>query len=217
MRKKIDIANSPRRSQYTFFRGFAWPFLDVSAQVDVTELLAQRPTVNGQKVGVFTTCMHAIMCAVNAVPEFRQRIEGEDVFEYETCSPSFTTMGTEDVFNYAVANFDWDLATFAARVQHAAESVKDRADLNLDEDHRADLIFVTCLPWLDFTSIHHPRPMRPAPNPADDSVPRIAWGKIVEKDGRKMMSVAVSAHHALIDGVHLARFYEAVNSRISSN
>lgn len=209
-RKKIDLETWPRRSQYEFFSSFGWPFLDLCVRVDMTERLANRPSGPDGKVGVFATCMHAIMGAVQAVPEFRQRIEPDGIFEYERCTPSFTVMGEDGVFNYAVAEFDEDLLVFAERIRAATQDVRGESELNLDEDHRGDLVFVTCLPWLDFTSVSHPRPMGPAPNPADASVPRIAWGKIVDEGERKVMSVAVSAHHGLVDGVHLANFYKAL-------
>lgn len=210
-RTKIDIKSSPRQSHFEFFSGFGWPFLDVCARVDMTEALENRPP----SVGVFALCLHRIMAAVHQVPELMQRIEPDGVWQYDSVTPSFTVMGENGVFNYAVAEWDAELESFSARVKKAAEYSNTKDELNLEDDHRADLVFVTCLPWLDFTSIAHPRPMGPAPNPADASVPRIAWGKIVEHESRKSMSVALSAHHGLVDGAHLARFYEVLTDEFA--
>jgi chloramphenicol O-acetyltransferase type A len=56
--------------------------------------------------------------------------------------------------------------------------------------------------WVSFTSFKHPIHSQPA-----DSVPRFAWGKLFE-DGEYFKMPSVQAHHALMDGVHMGRFFE---------
>jgi chloramphenicol O-acetyltransferase type A len=41
-------------------------------------------------------------------------------------------------------------------------------------------------------------------------VPRFAWGKFFDEGERRKMPLGVQAHHALMDGVHVGRFYETV-------
>ena len=50
------------------------------------------------------------------------------------------------------------------------------------------------------------------PAPADSN-PRITWGRYTREDGRVRMPVTALCHHALVDGLHLARFYEALEAR----
>jgi chloramphenicol O-acetyltransferase type A len=47
-------------------------------------------------------------------------------------------------------------------------------------------------------------------------VPRIAWGRFEEREGKLVMPLNVQAHHALIDGVHLAKFFRKVEDLILS-
>jgi chloramphenicol O-acetyltransferase type A len=43
-----------------------------------------------------------------------------------------------------------------------------------------------------------------------DSVPRFAWGKVFE-DGKSLkMPLDVQGHHALMDGIHVGRFFAEV-------
>ena len=51
----------------------------------------------------------------------------------------------------------------------------------------------------------HPIPLNPA-----DSVPRIAWGKFFEEGELLTMPLGVQAHHALVDGIHVGKFYAQV-------
>ena len=47
----------------------------------------------------------------------------------------------------------------------------------------------------------------------DESNPRITWGKYVTKPtGETFMPVSVLAHHALVDGIQIARFYQNLAS-----
>ena len=61
------------------------------------------------------------------------------------------------------------------------------------------------MPWVSFTSVMHPLHMNPP-----DSVPRITWGKFFEEGPTLKMPLSVQAHHALLDGVHLGRYYSLV-------
>ncbi len=204
-RRTIDLATWPRRSQFAFFRGFGWPFFDLCARIDVTGLVERA---GGR--GLFAATLHAVMAACNEVPELRQRIEGDEVVEYAAVSPSFTVLGEAETFNYALAEWDPEPAAFAARVAAASEAARGQGELDLSEDDRGDLVFVSCLPWVDFSSVQHPRPLAPGD---PDSVPRIAWGRIVAEGDRHRVTVGLSAHHALVDGVHAARFFAALAAR----
>jgi chloramphenicol O-acetyltransferase type A len=48
-----------------------------------------------------------------------------------------------------------------------------------------------------------------------DSIPRLAWGKFYEEGGRLQMPLNVQVHHALLDGVHVSRFFLSVQEQLS--
>ena len=41
-----------------------------------------------------------------------------------------------------------------------------------------------------------------------DSVPRITWGKYFKTADKILMPLSVQAHHALIDGRHMGKYFE---------
>ena len=67
-----------------------------------------------------------------------------------------------------------------------------------------NVIHYSALPWLNFTSVSHARSFS-----FQDSCPKITFGKMVERAKRKYMPVALHAHHALMDGLHVGQFVEA--------
>lgn len=196
----LSPAELGRESHFAFYTAYGHPWLDVCARVDVTELMARAKT---EGYGVFPACLHAAMRAINHVPQLRQRITPErQIAEFDKISPTFTVTSSEGIFNFAYAEWCDDAPEFTRRVR---QTTAESGQLDTSQDHRLDLAYVTCLPWLDFSSIQHPRRL----NGDADSVPRVAWGKITVADGGASMPVSLSAHHGLVDGAHVAAFFEA--------
>jgi len=73
------------------------------------------------------------------------------------------------------------------------------------------LLFITGIPWISFTGLLHPIKLEPT-----DSVPRIAYGKFFQEGDLLKMPLGVQAHHALIDGIHVGRFYEFVQDCLNN-
>ena len=42
----------------------------------------------------------------------------------------------------------------------------------------------------------------------DDAIPRVAWGKYTEENGRKKLHISLELNHRFTDGLHIGRFYE---------
>ncbi len=71
------------------------------------------------------------------------------------------------------------------------------------------MYFVSTLPWLNYTSL-----IQPVAG-GDESNPRITWGRYeTDPEGRTHMPVSILAHHALVDGIHLTRFYENLEAEV---
>jgi chloramphenicol O-acetyltransferase type A len=64
---------------------------------------------------------------------------------------------------------------------------------------------MTAIPWVSFTSFMQPMHLQPA-----DSVPRFAWGKFFKDGAFLKLPLSVQGHHALMDGVHVGKFYAKV-------
>lgn len=63
------------------------------------------------------------------------------------------------------------------------------------------------LPWLTFSAIS-----LPTPTPADSN-PRITFGKFTQEGDRVLLPVNLTANHALVDGLHLAAFFDGMAQR----
>ena len=66
------------------------------------------------------------------------------------------------------------------------------------------------MPWVNFSG--HKEPV----SGQKESVPKLAYGKVEEHNGKLMMNVAISANHALIDGYHVGLFTEAFQNNLNN-
>ena len=97
----------------------------------------------------------------------------------------------------------------------AAAKARSEAQTHfLDQDDKEldALIYFSCVPWLDLTALTNERDFD-----RDDNIPRIAWGKYVpDGTGRETLGMSVEVNHRFLDGVHLGKFYQALQASIDA-
>lgn len=206
--KRHDPTSWPRAAHYAWFRAMDWPYVGVCSEVDLTDTVL---AAKADGVSLFAATLHRLMAAMHQVPQLRQRIRVEDgqdvVVEHEEMHAGITVPVEGDRFTYATVRWHPERDVFAGRVAAASAAKRAYDGLDAHDDGPDDLVYASCLPWLRFTSVTHPMPTR-----RQDTVPRLAWGKLLERDGRWTAPVDLLCHHSLVDGVHLGRFFEAASS-----
>jgi chloramphenicol O-acetyltransferase type A len=197
--KHIDPGSWSRREHFSVYSGFANPHFGLCANVDVGTLRrhAKRSGISFTVAVVYTLARTA-----NAIPEFRRRIREEKVVEHSIVHPSITVLARDDLFSFCMIEYADDFSVFATGAREMIARAKEYPTLE-DEPGRDDLLFMTAIPWVSFTAFSHPMPAPPV-----DSVPRIAWGRFFDNGKTLQMPLAVQAHHAIMDGIHMGRFYK---------
>jgi len=46
-------------------------------------------------------------------------------------------------------------------------------------------------------------------------VPRLAWGKYFEENGKILLPFSVQAHHSFVDGIHMGKYYECLQKYLN--
>jgi chloramphenicol O-acetyltransferase type A len=199
--RNIDMQTWSRRQHFQVFSAFDHPHFSMCANVDLKTFY---PVVKRRGISFTVATAYVLARAANAIPEFRYRIRPGEVVEHEIVHPSITILANEDLFTFCTLDYIEDFSLFAARAAEQIAHVKEHPTLE-DEPGQDNLLFMTAIPWVSFTSFMHPTHLHPA-----DSVPRFAWGKFFEEGKFVKMPLSVQAHHALMDGVHMGRFYAKV-------
>jgi chloramphenicol O-acetyltransferase type A len=201
--RHIDLETWPRREHFGLFSTWGYPHFSMCANVDLT---AFYPFIKQRGISFNVATVYVITRAANAIPEFRLRIRAGEVVEYDIVHPGTTILTNEEVFTFCYFDYVEDFSLFASSAKEKIAYVKENPTLqegaNLGRD---DLLYMTAIPWVSFTSFMHPLDLDPV-----DSVPRFAWGKFFEEGKSLKMPLSAQGHHALMDGLHMGRFYSRV-------
>ena len=192
--RELDMEAYRRKEHFAYFTGMAFPYVGATVQVDLGDF-AGRMRARGYPL--FLSLCYAVSGAANAV------------LEYDRCRTSHTVALEDGTYCYCTLEDQLPLEEYipyaAARQEEArrARSLSDGGDPD-------ELLFLSTLPWLSYTAL-----VQPVPVPADSN-PRITWGRYFEQGGRTLLPVTVLCHHALVDGVHIARFFRELEDRLGS-
>ena len=202
--KTIDLASYSRREHFLYFSSLAYPYAGVTTELDITGFMKE---IREKKCPFFLSFLYAVAGAANAVPELRRRIKDGGIVEFNNCPASYTVALPDGTFCYCRVDCDMPFDEFLPYARAAQEQAKLNASVEDGED-ALSLLFMSSTPWFSYTSI-----VQPTPYPADSN-PRITWGKYFERNGRTLIPVTVLCHHALVDGIHFARFFDEAAARL---
>ena len=198
---QIDMETWPRREHFKVFNTFDYPHFSLCANVDLT---AFYPFVKERGISFNVATVYVLARAANEIPEFRYRIRSGEVVEHEIVHPSTTIQTNEDLFSFCTIEYTEDFSSFAPKAAERIAYVQEHRTLG-DEPGQDDLLFMTAIPWVSFTSFMHPLHFHQV-----DSIPRLAWGKFFEDGEFLKMPLSVQGHHALMDALHVGRFFAEV-------
>ncbi len=209
--KIIDMAQWPRKEAFELFSTYESPHFNVCVSLDITNTFG---FLEEHRISKFNAMLWMISCAANSVAEIRCRIRENRVVEHDAVHPSFTFLNPDQSLSFCYADYSDDIAAFFQRVAQGIERVRAEPSLK-DEPGKDDMIFVSCVPWINFTSISHPMKLG-----NQDSFPRISWGKFTPqgqgRDQRMTMPVSLQLHHGLADGYHAGLFFEKLESLLEN-
>ena len=205
--RHIDMDNWTRRAHFETFHAMDAPHFNLCANVDITLL---RFALKQRNVSFTIGMMYLIAKTANRIPEFRYRIRESKIVEYEVVHPSTTILVENELFSYCSVEYTPDLGAFANKAAERIAEVRQNPELD-DGDWRDSLLFMTSIPWVSFTGIMHPIHLSPV-----DTVPRFAWGKFFQEGDKLKMPLSVQAHHALLDGFHVGKFYNQFEAYLAN-
>ena len=182
--KEIDMAAYKRRAHFDYFRSLAYPYAGVTVEVDISRLV---PTLKMHSLPFFLPVLYCAVRAANSVPEFRQRIHGDSVVEYDYCEGSYTVALPDESYCYCVPKTDLPFGEFLDYTREAQRRAVEEPSIE-EQDEADSLLFISCIPWVSQTAV-----VQPVPSPADSN-PRITWGKYFERCGNVYLPVSVLCH-----------------------
>lgn len=191
-----------RARQLKLFKQFQRPMLSVTAPVRMTD---PRDAARAAGAPVSALLVWALAASTLSIPQMRYRLSSGGVYELQKLTVSFTVRGGDEQLRFAYADFDADVAAFARSHRAAASKASGNPAIVPTKASR-DHVFVSIAPWMSFLAVEQPYADRDAM-----STPSMVLGRLARiAPGQVEAPLAIQVHHGLVDGLHLARFFEAV-------
>ena len=216
-RKQIDMSTYPRLDHFNHFLAMEHPCASVTVQVDITDFV---PKLKAAGYPFFLSFQYAAVQAANRIPEFRQRFLKGMILEYDFCNPSYTVALPDGTYRYCLVNANQPFAQYLEEGRIKQAAALESEHLKEDDDDILSLLFVSCVPWLNYTEAMMPYPDN------HFNIPNICWGgyktekylcleegKVTEKV-KISIPVTLLVNHALIDGFHIGQFYKNLDEEL---
>ncbi|SFC38784.1 CatA-like O-acetyltransferase [Pseudoalteromonas denitrificans] len=196
---KLDLKNWSRAQHFEFFKGFSNPYFNVTVNLNLKRVFN---FVKENDLSFFQSYLFLTLKAVNNCKPMCLRISNEDVLALKKINTSVVQLCDDETFRFSYIDFIDDFKCFAQVAVVAAQKAKN--DLFFSKAFQAnegqlDTVHISVLPWMNFTSFSHATHL-----PNESGIPKLVFGEYDKETGKMPMSVEV--HHALMDGVHVAKF-----------
>ena len=200
-----------RRDHFNLYNSMAFPHIGIGVQIDITTLWSSRSRFKSSPT---ITLVYLLTKAANRVPELRQRIQDQQVIEYEIIHATLAVLAEDNTFGVCRLTYNPVFSDFASKAEICIENIKKEpsmVDFHIDQKGNItsdDILAITVLPWISFTSFDLTR------TPQNDSVPLLAWGKVYKQEGRYLLPFFINFHHALVDGIHIAQYIQFIEEEV---
>lgn len=227
--KVIDLNTYARRAHLEYFMSMDRPQMNLTAEVDVTDL---KKYCKEKGYSFFLAFVHVAALSADSIPQLRQRIHrlseeelmlpghegvakegplaGIEIREYEQSPTSHTESTGDELYCYCAMYHHMPWEEYIAKATLLQRQARESGTLDEDAEIEA-FYFPTCIPWVHYLDVVHPLTDK------YDSNPRFSWGKYEENfKGRLMMPLTIVAHHGLVDGIHVGKFYANIEKNMKA-
>lgn len=199
----IDLETWERREYYEHFIRDVICTFSITVNVDITPLKDQQ---------LYPAMIWLLTKTVNDMPEFRTSLTKDGLGIYSDMHPMYTIFNKENknfcgIWSY----FAEDYAAFLKNYQDDVQTYVHSTRYAPKDGTPANSFNISMVPWLEFTSVNL--------NVYDEGkflLPIFTMGKYFERDGKRMLPLAIQTHHAVCDGYHVGAFVEKLQNYIRS-
>jgi chloramphenicol O-acetyltransferase type A len=207
MKQKLNLDSWNRKEHFLFFKQMQEPFFGVTVSIDCTHAYTKSKELG---ISFFAYYLHKTLVAVNTIECFRYRIIDDEVYIFDQIDASATILREDKTFGFSLMEYVEDLNEFAEITKREIARIQETTGL-ITRDFFINLIHFSAVPWVNFTSYSHARNFT-----FPDSCPKISFGKMMDDNGKKTMSMSIHVHHGLIDGYDVGLFLECFERLMNS-
>lgn len=198
----LDVENWERKEVYAHFMEEAVCTYAVNVELDITPLKGQK---------LYPAMLWLLTDTVNEFPQFRTHLSPQGVGIFDDMTPSYTIFNEErKSFSSIWTPFDADYQTFLRQYLADVERYKTSPHYRPKPGAPENCFDVSMIPWLSFTGFN-----LNIYGSGKYLLPIFTMGKFFQREGRRVLPLAVQVHHAACDGYHVGKFVERLQEKIN--
>ena len=203
----IDLTTWERTPYFKNYQNVDLPYIIVTADLDITELYAH---VKEEKLSLYFSLIYAATKRADEILNFRYRFRKDEVFCLDR-NVAFAThiQPGSDIF-VEVECDDYDSMDVFARHNRKKADAPVSMDVLAGMHDRLDFINFSTIPWISYSGF-----IRTIADFHGECNPKMTFGKFRRENGRILIPFSCQTHHGLMDGLHVGRFYENLQTWLS--
>lgn len=203
--KIIDQSTWKRAAHCAVFRNCVEPAFCVTFELDITEFYRN---IKQEKLPFTFAMIYAVAKCANRIEEFRYRFLEGQVVLFDKIDTAFTYLDKQtELFKVVNVPFAGNMGEYCKTAKQAAEEQREYFTGPLGND----VFQFSPMPWVTYTHVSHTNSGK-----RDNATPLFDWGKFYERDGKLLLPFSVQAHHSFVDGLHIGRLAENLQSWLNN-
>lgn len=197
----IDESNWERAMHCQIFRNCTEPMFCVTFEIDITNFLEK---IRKHELSFTLAMVYAVCRCANSIENFRYRFLNGKVILYDKIDTSFTYLNKEtELFKVVSVPLTDSLEEYV----RLAEKTADEQREYFTAPPVNNIFQCSAIPWVTYTHISHTNSGN-----KENASPLFDWGKYYKNGDRILMPVSVQAHHSFVDGIHIGKFADCLQS-----
>lgn len=203
--KIIDQSTWKRAAHCAVFRNCVEPAFCVTFELDITEFYRK---IKQEKLPFTFAMIYVVAKCANRIEEFRYRFLEGHVVLFDKIDTAFTYLDKQtELFKVVNVPFAGNMGEYCKTAKQAAEEQREYFTGPLGND----VFQFSPMPWVTYTHVSHTNSGK-----RDNATPLFDWGKFYERDGKLLLPFSVQAHHSFVDGLHIGRLAENLQSWLNN-
>ncbi|WP_372767039.1 CatA-like O-acetyltransferase [Lutibacter sp.] len=204
--KEFDVENWNRKAQYQFFKTYADPFFNITANLEVANLYKY---CKQHHLSFSLACLYVALKSANDITEFKLRFKNDKIYLFDNVNIGATVLNDDLTFSFCDFEFQKTMSEFDIKGKIVLENHKNGIVFNV-QDNNLGIIHCSTIPWVSFTGFKHAR----KGNEGLQGIPKLVFGKLFTENEIQKIPFSVEVHHALMDGYHVGLLYKKIQQFI---
>lgn len=207
---ETDLKTCNRVQTFMYFSKMAPTGYSLTVKVDVTKF---KNTLKEKGLRFYPAYIWLMTRNFNKQKEFKMAVKDDKVGYYDTLTPFYAVFHDDDkTFSMIWTEYSDSFSEFYSRfIENEKKYGANHGFLARPDIPPENAYTVSCMPWVSFEHFAvHSYENKPYFFPSAEA------GKYHTENGKLVMPVSITCHHAATDGYHVKTFFEELQREMDS-